>query len=881
MKPFEPPRRDPARDVDDEIRFHLETRIEELVSRGMPAAEARRRAEEEFGDPARVRAETVRIDERMARRRGRAEWVGDLLRDARVGMRSLGRSPAFTITAVLCAALGIGVTAAVVSAAYNILVRPLPYRDADRLAAIYAENALRGQRGANISYPDYLAWRQGTTAFSDIGIWTWYDATLSSGGEPERFSGSRVAANVFPLLGMRPQLGRGFAPEEETVGRDRVALLSDRLWRRRFGADPALVGRTVVIDGVAHVVVGIMPPGFNFPGRGDLWVPLAVDPARESHNNRYHAGAIGRLKDGVPFERGVADLHAIDARLVRDFPRENEGWRAQVIPMREDLVGDLRQPLQVFLCAVALVLLMVCANVANLMLARAATRGREIAVRTALGASRARLARQLATESLLVAALGGAFGVAIAWAGVRLLRYGFPDQVPPFFVTLQLDGTALAIVALVTLLTGVLFGIVPALRVPGGDAQGALREGARGASGGLHRSRLRRALVVGEITLSVVLMVGATLLARSYRNLAGTDLGFTEEGALTVRLLLPEADYSRTAQTVAFETRLLERLRGLPGVTAAGGAQGLPFTGWQVQTSASVEGAPPPVKKEDELDVHFQYVTPDFFKAMGVSLVRGRWLTDADGDTLNPVVLVNERMVAKAFGGKDAIGQRINIGGDPRWATVVGVIHDYRQFSLTQPTGPAVYYPITSASGFFARWMSIVVRTEGDPARLTPALRAAVKEIDPRIAVEQVQTLEEVVSRSIWRQRLQGNVLGVFAALSLVLACIGLYGVVSYAVAQRTRELGVRMALGATRRDVAWMVLGQSGRLVVTGVVAGLVLALAGARVLEGLLYGVKASDPVTFALVPVSLGVVALVAAALPARRATRVDPIVAMRAE
>jgi predicted permease len=881
MKAFEGPRRDPRRDVDDEIRFHVESRVAELVARGMPEPEARRRAEQEFGDAARVRAETVRIDERMAKRRRRTEWIGDVVRDARIGLRSLSRTPGYTLTAVLCAALGIGITAAVVSAAWNILVRPLPYRDADRLVAIYGENVTRGERGSNISYPDYVAWKQETKAFSGIGLWDWYDATLASGGEPERLKGSQVTANLFPLLGVQPRLGRGFTADEEVPGRDDVVLLSDRLWRRRFGADPSIVGRTVIVDGVAHAVVGVMAPGFNFPQRGDLWVPLAVDPARETRDNRYHAGAIGRLKDGVPFERGVADLHAIDARLAREFPRENEGWRADVVPMRQDLVGDLRQPLLVFLGAVALVLLMVCANVANLTLARAAARGREMAVRTALGASRARLARQLAVESLLVAAVGGVLGVGIAWIGVRLLRYGFPDQVPPFFVTLKLDGTAFAIVAIVTLVTGVLFGIVPALRVPGWDAQGELREGGRGASGGLHRSRLRRALVVGEITLSVVLMVGATLLARSYRNLAGTDLGFTEEGALTVRILLAPADYPHPAQAAAFESRLLDRLRSLPGVTAVGGAQGLPFTGWLVQSWASVEGAPPPVKKEGELVVHFQYVTPDFFKAMGVRLVRGRWLTDADRDTLNPAVLVNERLVATAFGGKDPIGQRISLGGDSTWGTVVGVIGDYRQFAASQPMVPAVFYPIAKAPPFFARWMSIVIRTSGDPAQLAPALRAAVKELDPRIAVEQVQTLDEVVSRSIWRQRLQEHVLGVFAVLSLVLACIGLYGVVSYAVAQRTRELGVRMALGATRRRVAWMVIEQSGRLVLAGVAAGLVLALAGTRVLEGLLYGVRATDPITFALVPISLGLVALVAAALPARRATRVDPIVAMRAE
>ncbi|MFL5579359.1 MAG: ADOP family duplicated permease [Gemmatimonadaceae bacterium] len=874
-------RRDPPRDVDDEIRAHIEMRVEDLVGRGHSPEEARRRAEAEFGDAAAVRAETLRIDQRMAKRARRSEWLGDLGRDVKVGLRSLRGSPAFAVTAVSCAALGIGATAAVVSAAYAILVRPLPYPDADQIVAVYAENTVRGETGVNISYPDYLSWRDGTQALAALGMWTWGDVTISGDGEAERVSGSQVTANLFPLLGMRPRIGRGFLPEEETAGRNDVALLSDRLWRRRFGADPSIVGKAIRLEGKPRTVIGVMPPGFNFPDRGDVWMPLVVDVSQETHGNRYFAGAIGRMKPGVTLERAAADLHAIDARLVRDFPNDNEGWRADVMPLREDLVGNLRQPLRVFLWAVALVLLMVCANVANLMLARGAARGREIAVRTALGASRARLARQLLTESLLVAGLGGAFGVAVAWLGVRLLRYGFPDQTPPFFVTLRLDGAALAFVAATTLVTAVLFGVVPALRVTSVDPSGALREGARGASGGLHRSRLRRALVVGEITLSVVLMVGAMLLVRSYRNLAGTELGFDERGVLTARVTLARADYPEPSRAAAFYASLMERMRGAPGVTAAGVAQGIPFSGWNTAYRAIVEGAPPQ-KPGEELIAHFQFASPDFFKALGVGLVRGRWLADADRDTANPTALVNESMVKKAFGGRDPIGHRLTIPlGEGRYATVVGVVRDYRHYRLPQPMGPAIYLPPLLASPFFALQQTVVVRTSGDPLSLAPALRAAVKELDPRVAISQVQTLEGAVSRSLWRQRLQGNVLAIFAALSLVLACVGLYGVVSYAVAQRTRELGVRMALGATRGSVVRLVLGQSGRLVAAGTALGLVAAWLSARVIASLLYGVERTDPATFALVPLCLALVALAAAALPARRAARVDPIVAMRAE
>jgi putative ABC transport system permease protein len=871
-------RRDARRDVDDEIGFHIEMRERDLVARGMAPDEARRAAERDFGDARAVRTETLRIDERMLRREHRSEWRAAILRDARVGLRSLRKSPVFAATAVLCAALGIGVTAAVVSAAYAILVRPLPYRDADRLVAIYGANPARDIRGSNISWPDFIAWRDDTRAFSAIGIWTWTSATLSGdGSEAERVNGAEVSASLFPILGVQPTMGRNFVADEETPGRNYEVLLSHRLWRRRFGAVKGIVGKTITVDGRAHTVVGVMPPNFNFPDRGDMWVPFSTTAANEAHGNRGYAGAIGRLAPGATLETARADFHRIDANLERAFPDENFGWHADLVPMREDLVGNLRQPLKVFLAAVALVLLLVCANVANLMLARGATRGREMAIRSAIGASRTRLAGQLLTESLLISAFGGLAGIAIAWWGVRLLRFGFPDQVPPFFITLQLEPMTLAFVAAVTLITGLLFGTIPALRVAKVDVNSALREGARGASDGSHRSRLRRTLVVGEIALSVVLAVGAMLLVRSYRNLAGTNLGFTEHGVLSARIYLPDASYPTRAHSAAFFDGLLERLRQLPGVTAVGSAQGIPFSGWNVQGAVSVEGAPPP-RRGEELVSHYQLVTPDYFKAIDVGLVRGRWFTAADRDSLAPVALVNEQMVVHGFGGRDPIGKRVRFGSRDPWMTVVGVIHDFRHYRLPEPMGPAVYYPYAARP---SRQQTIVIRTDGDPNALVRPLRAAVREIDPNVALQQVETFDEVVSRSLWRQRLQSNVLSIFAVLALVLACLGLYGVISYAVAQRTRELGVRVALGATRRNVLMLVFGESGRLVLSGVAIGLAAAYFSTRILRTLLYGVDASDVATFVFVAGVLGLVALVAAAIPARRAARVDPIVAMRAD
>jgi len=876
---FQPSRRDPKRDVDDEIQFHLEARISDLVARGARPEDARRQALHEFGDADVVRADTVRIDERIIRRDRRADWISEFIRDARVGLRSLLRTPAYTITTVVCAALGIGVTGAIVSASYSILVRPLPYPRDEQLVTIYADNPGRGYKNVNISWPDFIAWRDRNQTFSGIGIFTWNSNTVSGGsGDAERVTGSEISPNLFAILDVRPAIGRLFLQNEDERGRAPVVLISHRLWLRRFGGDSALVGRTINVDGRAHTVVGVMSQGFNFPQSGDVWVPFKTDPALESHANRGYAGAIGRIKPGVTVEQARADLHRVDAQLAREFPNENDGWQAGVLTMRDDLVGELRRPLQVFLVAVAMVLLTVCANLANLMLARGAARGREVAIRAALGASRGRIARQLMTESIVTAVLGGVIGVGIAWWGVRLLRFAFPDQSPPFYVKLGLDALAIGFIVLITLVTGILFGSVPALRTARANLDATLREGSRGAGTGLHRSRLRAALVVSEIALSVVLMVGAALLARSYKNLAGSDLGFDERHVLSARITLPSSDYATRAEVANFYQRLLTDLRRLPGVVAVGSAQGIPFSGWNVQGEATVEGAPAP-KRGEELVAHYQRVTPDYFKAIGVPLVRGRWFTDADRDSLNPVIIVNELMVAKAFGGRDPIGKRMGGSGSPHAATVIGVIKDFRHYRLPEPMGPAMYYPYASYPGW---QQTVVIRTSHDhPQSVIPELRTAVRAIDKRVALYQVQTFGEVVSRSFWRQRLQGNVVSVFAVLALCLACIGLYGVISYAVAQRTRELGVRIALGASRGRVVWLVGRQSARLVLAGVAVGLLASYFAVGLLSSLLYGVRPTDPGTFALVPAILAIVAFLAAVIPAARAARVDPIIAMRSE
>jgi len=872
-------RADVRADVDDELAFHLEMRRRDLEARGASAADARAEAERSFGDLSVIRNACVTIDERRFRRAGRAEWVGHMWNDVTFALRGLRKSPAFAITAILCVALGVGVTTTIFAAVNAILIRPLPYPEPDRLIAVYAQNVERGYHGTNISYEDYKSWRDDNRTLSGLGIWTWVTQTISE-GETERVPGASVSANLFPTLGVRPILGRNFLPEEEFPGQSDVILISYGLWQRRFGGDSSIVGRMVSMDGRPHRVDGVMPPNFNFPDRGQFWMPFeSQGPATEGRENRGYAGAIGRIKNGVTLEQVKADLANVSVRLQHDFPSQNTGWAAEVKTLRDDVSGELRKPLLVFLAAVGLVLLIACANVANLMLARGTSRQREVAVRTALGAERGRLIRQLLTESMLIAVLGGVVGAALGIWGVRVLRFAFPGDVP-FYFSLSVDPRALAFGAGIIVLTGMLFGALPALRTTRVDINAALRDGARSGESKA-RGGARSALVIGEVAMSVVLMVAAMLLIRSYRAYTTTNLGFDQAGILTARISLPGFKYDTAAKRIAFFEQLEARVRALPGVTVVGSAGGIPFSGWDLQAGISVFGRPQ-AKKNQEIETHFQVVFPDFFEAMGVRLMHGRMLSLTDRDTMAPVIVVNETFAKKVFPGDDPLGKRVKIGdlesSDP-WLTIVGVVSDYRHYRLPQPMGPAMYYPFTAV----AAWsQTLTIRTTlPDPYSLVPSVRAALRELDPQIAMYDVKTMSDAVSQSLWRQRLQGQVLGVFAALALLLAMVGIYGVISYTVAQRTRELGVRVALGAQRGDVLTLVLKQGLRLALAGIVIGIVGALAMTQTLSSLLYGVRATDLLTYTVVPVLLGAVALLATYVPALRATRVDPLTAIRAE
>jgi putative ABC transport system permease protein len=873
------PRGDIRRGVEDEIDAHLALLTSDLVAQGLSPADAQREAEHEFGAVSAIRDECIAIERRRRRRVNLSEAVMGILQDVRYTARALRANAGFAVAAILCTALGVGATATIFSAVHATLIRPLPFDNPDELVAVYAGIPAKNLTGVNISYPDYTSWRDESRSFSALGIWTWSSPSFTGAGVggAERLEGAHVSPNLFPLLGVRPILGRTFVESEGVQGNDHVVILGYGLWQRRFSGDRNIVGRTVTIDLEPYTVIGVMPRGFAFPDNGQAWTPFVPD-RNELRGNRGYAGAIGRLKPGVTPEMAQRDLDVMMVRLAREFPNENEGWRAEVVPMRDDLVGKLKRPLEVFSAAVALVLLIACANVANLTLTRGAARQREVAVRTALGAGRGRIVRQLVTESLILSALGGALGAVITIYGVRLLRLGFPNDVP-YYIPIGVNMPTLVFAAVVSVISGLAFGILPAFRATDGSLAGALREGGRSGSDGPARGRLRNAIVVGELALSVTLMIGAGLLVKSYRALASTTLGFEEKGILSFRVTLPSAKYESRERRLAFYETLQQRLQALPSVASVGLAQGIPFSGWNVQASVVAKGWAKSKPGEDFIS-HYQVVSPTFFRTIGVPLQRGRGLTDADRDTSNPVGLINATFARRAFPNEDPIGKQVKIGGgdsnDP-WVTIVGVIQDYRHYRLPEPMGPGLYLPLTA---YVPYTETVAIRVKaGDPSALMPDVRRVLRELDADMPPYRIMTFEQAVGRSLWRQRFQGLVVAVFAVLALLLAAVGIYGVVSYSVAQRTREFGVRVALGAQVRDIVGLVLRQGALLAAWGVVLGILGGALLTRFLEGLLYATQPRDPVVFSVVALGLGLVALVAVSVPAWRATAVDPLVAMR--
>lgn len=807
-----------------------------------------------------------------------------LLHDIRHAGRSLRRTPTVTLLALAALALGIGATTAIFSLVNGVLIRPLPFADADRLAIVWEHNIPRNRPRNVVSPANYLAWSDENRSFDRLIPFTGTDVNLTGVGEPEELDGQSVGADLFSTLGVGALHGRTFVPDDERPGAERVVVLSHGLWQRRFGSDLSVVGRAITLGGRPYTVVGIMPQGFGFfwPDR-DVWLPLRFDESAREPRGRSIL-VLGRLRPDTTIDGAQADMERLSARLVERWPAFNTGWSVNVVPLQEQLVGDIRPALLVMLGAVALVLLIACANVGNLLLARAAGRQRELAIRTALGAGRRQLVGQLLVEALVLAACGGAVGIGLAYVALDALRLAVADTIPiPRLQEVDIDGSVLAFTTIVCGLTALLFGLAPAAHASQVAVTDSLKEGGRTAPG--QGRRLRSALVIAEVALAFVLLVGAGLLLKSFARLIAVDPGFRADPVMTFGLQLPGSVYTESHQRVAFYEDLTRRLAGLPGVHAVGGVAFLPMNGMGAATSFHVEGLPEPERGQRPV-TDVRWVTGDYFGAMGIPLLRGRTFDSRDAGDASNVVVVNETM-ARTFwpdafaagGGGDPLGRGLFISWDRETPErIVGVVADVKLTNLDGDVRPTIYWPHARVPEGF---MTMVVRTASEPESLAAAAIAQVRAIDPNLPISVPRRMVDVVADSVAQPRLTMVLLTLFAGAALLLAGVGIYGVVSHAVTQRTAEIGLRMALGAGRGQVLAMMIGHGGQLIAAGLALGAAGAFAATRLMGSLLFGVTPTDPVTFAVIAVVLMTVAIAAVYLPARRATLVDPLEALRQE
>lgn len=804
----------------------------------------------------------------------------DLVRDVRFSFRSLRRSPGLAVAALLALGLGVGATAAIYTVVDAVLIKPLPYPEPDELVMLIDANPEAGFPRFSSSPPNYADWQAQAKSFEVMGAFNRTNLVLDPpGADPERISGARVTDGFFQALGSTPLYGRTFTAAEDQPGGEAVAVLGNGLWRRRFGADPGVVGRTVTIDGEARRVVGVMPEGFEFPREAEVWLPMAleIDPRQRG---AHYVSVLARLRDGVELAAAQAEMTGIAARLEEAYPGPNAGWTVNLYRLHDLTVEGIRPVLRVLAAAVLAVLLVVCANVANLLLVRAARREREMAVRTALGAGRGRLARQLLTETLLLALGGGALGLLFGVWGTRVLVAMNADDIPRA-AEIGLDSSVFLFTLAVALVAGLLAGLAPVVHSSRADLQGSLKEGASGAGEGSRARLLRRGLVLTEVALAVVLLVAAGLLIRSLHEMASISPGFEAEGVLTARVSLPEASYPGEPEIEGFYRRLGERLAAIPGVESEGAGFPLPLTGSDYFLTYSIEGRPEPPPQEAP-SAGIRFVTPGYLETLEVPLLAGRRFTEEDRAGSRPVALVDRVMAEREWPGGSPLGARITFSGpdadEEDWMEVVGVVGEVRHAELGTEPDAQIYLPMAQSPMDTA---TLVLRTTGDPEALIGAVHDAVREIDRSLPIYRVRTMEAVVAASLADQRFSATLLGVFAALALVLASLGVYGVISYSVAQRGRELGLRMALGARRDGVLRLVVRQGMGLVLVGVGVGLAGAFLASRLLRSLLYEVGSGDLATYVAVPVVLTLVGLVATLIPALRATRVDPVVALKTE
>jgi putative ABC transport system permease protein len=812
--------------------------------------------------------------------------MSSLSRDLRYAARTLLRNKSFTVIAIFCLALGIGINSTIYSAVHAILVRPLPYQDPGRVVSLGETYPKEGWVDSELSFLDYLDIRAQTKeVFEDVALFTdrfvnyeEMSASADASGQAEGIEAATVSANMFPMLGIRPVLGRHFREEEDKPGGPRVAMLGYDLWRSRYALDSSVVGRTVRLNGEPTQIVGIMPARFGWFDEEDLFLPLALDPAKEQRGSHYLEG-VGRLKKGVSIDRANAALSAVAARVAEESPTVHAGRGFEAIPIRQHLVpGDVRLVVSVMMGAVIFVLLIACANVANLLLARATARQKEIAIRTALGAKRGRIVRQLLTESVLIGAIGGGLGILLAVWGNDLVMSQIPEELPNW-MDIKVDSGVVIFTAVIAVATGLVFGLVPAIESSRPNLNQTLKDGGRGTSVGGRRGRLRSGLVVLETALALVLLIGATLMMRSFLHLRHLHPGFDTMTQLTTRLYLSNDRYPDVASRVAFFRAALERLENTPGVDAVAAINFLPLSGSNTGSSLQIEGQPNLPGQEPMAS--WRPVTRDYFRAFGMREPRGRTFTDAEVfDGTSRVAIINQAMADRFWPGQDPLGRRFSsgLGPDAEWLTVVGVVPTVKLRNLGTPPENQFYLPYAYAPW---RTMSLVVRVHGDPAAFGPSLRRAITEVDPTLPLFEVQTMSELTRLSYWEKRLYGLLFGSFAVIALLLAGIGVYGVMSYAVSQRTHEIGVRVALGAQLNDVLSLVVRRGVLLTLIGLAIGLVGAFALTRVLAGVLSGVSATDPASYVGISLVLFTVAVVASYVPARRAARVEPAVALRYE
>jgi putative ABC transport system permease protein len=862
-------------ELDEEIAFHLERETEKNIALGMNAAEARRRATANFGGVRRVKEEHRDV-------RG-VTWWEELAGDTKFALRTLRRSPALAGAAVVTLALGIGANTAIFSAVNAVILRPLPFSAPDRLVMIGEDNPEKNWHMETAAPANVLDWREQVPAFQDVMSYASFTprVTLVADGAPRLLKTAIVSGNFFDVLGVRPELGRAFRDQETWKTEPPVVILSHRAWADHFRSDPSIVGRSIKLDGRTVQVVGVMPSSFSFPQEDtELWITHAWDPAsrgKVSFRRAHWIRPVARLKPGVSFTQANAQLQQVVERLKREYPQTNRVMGAEMVPLHEFLVGDTRLPLLVLLGAVSLLLLIACANIGNLLLVQAAGRTREVALRVALGAGRRRLVRQAFTESLVLSVIGGACGIALGWALTRLLVRLQPVgmlRVHDF----GLDWSVLAYVIAITTLSGLLFGIAPALWGGHRAPVEALRDGGRGGDG--HRMRRwGNLLVVGEVALSLVLTVGAGLLVRSFWQLRHVNAGFDPNGVLTVTINLPDFTYDTGPKATTFFDDLLRRVRALPGVSEAAFTGPLPLTGSGYTSDYTVFGRPP---GEYGSEVAHRRISSGYFHAMRVPLLAGREFTAQDNAHGTPVVVINEALAKRAFPNESPIGKRISSDKQPDsttiWSTIVGVVGNEHQETLALEPKVEMYLPYSQdeTSG-----LVLVTRTTGDPASLAPSIRRTIEEMDPSLAIGDVRTMRVVFNDSLARERFLTTLLLVFAVVGIVLAVVGVYGVLAQQARRRTREMGIRIALGAQGSAVRWLIVRQGLSLTLAGLVVGGTVGVLGTRAMSKLLFQVAPADPLTFGVVAVVLTITSIVAAWLPASRASRADPASALRGE